>query len=160
MLAQTDTKSCVLLAGLNASGLEVVVDEEGWWRAMAQLTITDKDDVVVVSFTESKILDEGIIRQIGEEFKKLSMEAAAERKLLLRFNRVTFMSSAMIGQVMRLAKQCKADKIDLKLCDISPVIMEVFKITRLDKVLDIHKTEADGFSRTCPGPRAKFGGGS
>jgi anti-anti-sigma regulatory factor len=48
----------------------------------------------------------------------------------------------MLGQIMRLAKQAKADKIDLKLCDISPDIMEVFKLTKLDKVLDIRKSEA------------------
>ena len=52
------------------------------------------------------------------------------------------MSSAMLGQIMKLAKQAKNDKIDLKLSDITPEIMEVFKLTRLDKILDIQKTEA------------------
>src|SRR5947209_18242875 len=64
---------------------------------MSHLTITDHDDVVVVRFNNVKILDEGVIRQIGSEFEKLTTEAAAERKLLLNFERVTFMSSAMIG---------------------------------------------------------------
>ncbi len=126
---------------------------------MAQLTITDKNDVVVVSFVESKILDESTIRQIGEEFKKLTTEAAAERKLLVRFDGVTFMSSSMLGQVMRLAKQCKADKVDLKLCNIAPSIMEVFKITRLDKILDIQKSEADAI-KAFGTPRKSWFGGS
>lgn len=124
---------------------------------MPHLTISDRDDVVVVSFAESKILDEGIIRQIGEEFKKLTTEAAAERKLLLKFSGVTFMSSAMLGQIMRLAKQAKADKIDLKLCDIAPSIMEVFTITRLNKILDIQKTEADAMKAFGPLRKSWFG---
>ena len=108
---------------------------------MAHLNIVEKLDVVVVSFNDARLLDEATISVIGQEFSKLTLEAAAERKLLLSFARVSFMSSAMLGQIMRLSKQAKADKIDLKLCDISPEIMEVFKITRLEKVLDIRKTE-------------------
>jgi len=124
---------------------------------MAQLTIAESNDVVVVTFAESKILDESVIRQIGEEFKNLTTEAAAERKLLVRFDRVTFMSSSMLGQVMRLAKQCKADKIDLKLSDIAPSIMEVFKITRMDKLLSIYATEAEALKAFGPPRKSWFG---
>jgi anti-sigma B factor antagonist len=123
---------------------------------MSQLVISDRDDVVLVSFAESRILDEGVIRQIGEAFKGLTTEAAASRKLLLKFDRVTFMSSSMIGQILRLSKQCKADKVALKLCNISPSIMEVFTLTRLDKVLDIQKTEADALKAFGPPSKSWF----
>ncbi len=108
---------------------------------MKMLDIRDARDVVVVSFKHTKILDQTVIRQIGAEFKDLTMQAAADRRLLLNLNKIEFMASAMIGQIMLLYKQCKKDKIDLKLCCISPNIMEVFKITTLDKLLDIHDTE-------------------
>ncbi|MDZ4781579.1 MAG: STAS domain-containing protein [Planctomycetia bacterium] len=124
---------------------------------MPQLNITENGDVVVVSFVESKILDESMIRQIGEEFKKLTTEAAAERKLLVKFSGVGFMSSSMIGQVMRLSKQCKADKVELKLSDIAPAIMEVFKLTRLDKILAIHATEAEAIKAFGPARKSWFG---
>jgi anti-anti-sigma factor len=39
---------------------------------------------------------------------------------------------------MRLHKQCKQDKIKLKLCNISPNILEVFQITGLTKLLEIY----------------------
>lgn len=124
---------------------------------MPSLNIAENGDVVVVSFNDSKILDESAIRQIGEEFKKLTTEAAAERKLLLKFSGVGFMSSAMIGQVMRLSKQCKADKVDLKLSDIAPGIMEVFKLTRLDKILAIYPNEADALKAFGPPRKSWFG---
>lgn len=113
---------------------------------MPHLSIAEHQDIVVVSIDVDKILDAELIRQIGKEFSTLTTEAAGEKKLLLTFRRVSFMSSAMIGEIMRLAKQAKADKIDLKLSDISPTIMEVFKLTQLDKVLDIRKTLADGLA--------------
>jgi anti-sigma B factor antagonist len=105
---------------------------------MDPLLIRDVEDVVVVSFNLVKILDETSIRKIGQEFQNLSLQAAANRKLLLDFSRVGFMSSAMIGQIMKLYQQCKRDKIRLKLCNICPNIMEVFKITGLNKALEIH----------------------
>jgi len=110
---------------------------------MTHLQITDRGEVVVVTFNEPKILDEYTIDQIGQEFDKLTLEAAADRKLLLNFAKVGFMSSSMIGKIVRLNKKCKADKIKLKLCNISPNIMEVFRLTQLHKLLDIHANEAD-----------------
>ena len=108
---------------------------------MNMLDIRDAGDVVVVSLKQTKILDQTVIGQIGNEFKDLTMQAAADRRLLLNLSKIEFMASAMIGQIMLLYKQCKKDKIDLKLCSISPNIMEVFKITTLDKILDIHDTQ-------------------
>lgn len=105
---------------------------------MSSLLIRDKDDIVIVSFTQTKILDGATIRQIGIEFQDLTLQAAAGHKLLLDFSRVEFMSSAMIGEIVRLQKKCKQDKVRLKLCNISASILEVFKITGLTKVLEIY----------------------
>lgn len=124
---------------------------------MSHLNIVERQDVVMVTFNNVKILDESVIRQIGGEFEKLTTEAAGERKLLLNFDRVTFMSSAMIGQIMKLYKQSKADGIALKLCSIEPTILEVFKITRLDKLLDIRKTEADALAAFGPPKKSWLG---
>ena len=121
---------------------------------MDPLLIRDKEDVVVVSFNHAKILDDASIQQIGQQFRNLSLQAAAHRKLLLDFSRVEFMSSAMIGQIMKLHKQCKQDKIRLALCNICPNIMQVFKITGLTKVLEIHPDGAkalESFGPPAPG---------
>ena len=96
----------------------------------------------MVTFTQSRILDEGTIRSIGAEFEKLTTESAADRKLLLNFRGVDYMSSAMLGQIMKLYKQCKADNIKLKICSICPQVLEIFTITRLHKVLAIEADEA------------------
>ncbi|HBO45454.1 MAG TPA: anti-sigma factor antagonist [Planctomycetaceae bacterium] len=121
---------------------------------MKILDIRDVQDVVVVSFLHGKILDQTVIRQVGEEFKGLTTQSAADRRLLLNLSKVGFMASAMIGQIMALHKQCKKDKVDLKLCCISPNIMEVFQITTLDKILDIHDTEEKALAAFGPPRRS------
>ena len=103
------------------------------------LTLTDAGEVLVVSFRQASILDQVVIDQIGKEFEQAGLEAASNRKLLLDFQTVEFMSSAMLGKIVQLHKRCKADKVKLKLCGISKNPLEVFKITRLDKLFEIHK---------------------
>ena len=96
-------------------------------------------------FTDSKILDEAKIQKIGSELIAAAESAAnSEKKLLLNFSGVGFMSSAMIGKLVLLNKKCKTDGVDLKICNISPNVAEVFKIMKLNKVFDIYKTEEKG----------------
>jgi anti-sigma B factor antagonist len=82
-------------------------------------------------------LDEGEIKELGREFSNLTSEAAVGRKLLVNFQYVQFMSSSMIGQIVRLNNSCDVDEVKLKLCNIAPEIFDVFKITKLNKIITI-----------------------
>ncbi len=108
---------------------------------MGSLQIQENDGVLVVNLAESKILDEAKIQKIGEELLEAAQRASTGKKLLVSFRGVGFMSSAMIGKLVLLHKKCKKDAIDLKLCEISPNVAEVFKIMKLNKVFDIQKDE-------------------
>lgn len=107
---------------------------------MALLRTQETGGVLVVSFNESKILDELKIQEIGKELLEAA-NAAAGKRLLVNFGGVTFMSSGMIGKLVLLNKKCKTDDITLKLCDISGSVSEVFKIMKLNKVFDIYRNE-------------------
>ena len=102
------------------------------------LELKDAGEVLVVGFKQASILDQAVIDQIGREFEQAGLEAAGNRKLLLNFQSVEYMSSAMLGKLIQLQKRCKNDKIKLKLCSISKNPLDVFKITRLDKLFEIH----------------------
>ena len=119
---------------------------------MSSLLISDQQDVVIVSFKDVRILDDHSIQQIGEKFNDLTLQAASGRKLLMDFSHISFMSSAMIGQILKLHKYCKRDTIKLKLCGISPSIMEVFRLTGLTKILDIHPNRAEALAVFGPPP--------
>ena len=107
---------------------------------MAVLRTQETEGVLVVQFQESKLLDEVKIQEIGTELLEAA-SAATNKRLLLNFNGVEFMSSAMIGKLVLLNKKCKADGITLKLSNISDSVSEVFEIMKLDKIFDIYKTQ-------------------
>jgi len=104
---------------------------------VSSLRSEENGEVLVVYFNEAKILDEARIQQIGKELIDM-VGKAANAKLLVCFQGVTFMSSAMIGKVILLNKKCKAANVKLKLCDICDNVLEVFKLMRLNKILEIH----------------------
>lgn len=108
---------------------------------MSSLKSEQKEDILVVYFTDAKILDEARIQKIGKELMEKAEEAAEGKKMLLNFQGVQFMSSAMIGKLVLLNKKCKAAGLTLKFCAISPNVLEVFKITRLNRVFDIQTDE-------------------
>ena len=70
------------------------------------------------------------------------LEKTEEKNVLLHFGRVTFMSSAASGKLIQLNRKCSEYKVSLKLCSITPDIRQVFKITGLEKVFDIHADPA------------------
>ena len=103
---------------------------------MAAITTQTKGEVLVIGFTDTKILDSQRIDQVGKELQD-SIPQAIQKKLLLNFAGVSFMSSAMITKLVMLNKTCKAQNIALKFCEVSPNVLEVFKITKLNKLFDI-----------------------
>jgi anti-sigma B factor antagonist len=112
---------------------------------MSATNLQIKDEVVVVYFTDGKILDSQRIELIGKELQS-AVPQAIHKKLLLNFRGVSFMSSAMITKLVMLNKTCKAQGVGLKLCDVSQNVMEVFKITNLNKLFDIRPTEEKAIS--------------
>ncbi len=104
---------------------------------MSSLKTQEIEEVLVVNFTDAKILDEARIQQIGQELMNAAASAGQKKKMLLNFQGVQFMSSAMIGKLVLLNKKCKTDEVALKMCSISTNVLEVFKITRLNKVFEI-----------------------
>lgn len=111
---------------------------------MAELHSQHKDDVLVVQFTTQKILADTTIAQVEREL--LELVDNAQGKMLLNFDGVIFMSSSMIGKIVKLSKKCGASNTVVKLCSIGPSIKEVFEITRINRLLSIYETEEEALA--------------
>ncbi len=110
-----------------------------------RLVVEDIGDVTVVNFVDKKILDEQNIQMIGDDLFRL-VDELGRRKLLLNFSNVEFMSSAALGKLIRLHQRLVQVSGKLILCEISKTILEIFVLTKLDKMLKIVKDEKVGLS--------------
>ncbi len=111
----------------------------------SHLKIKRSDSISVVEFADRKILEELSIQEIGEELDEL-VESEPGVKLLLNFKNVDHLSSAALGMLITLSKKIKERDGDLKLSDINRQIFEVFKITKLNRVFDIHDNADDAMA--------------
>lgn len=100
-----------------------------------------KGEIRVIAIDVVRLVDGATIDQCYREMTDI-LNRTEESNVLLHFGRVTFMSSSALGMLIRLNKKCKEYNITLKLCNILPDIHQVFKITSMDKVFDIHKDAA------------------
>lgn len=100
-------------------------------------------DLVVVK--EEQLGDDTLIMEAGNRLQEIAL-ANETGKILLDIGPVKYVSSLMIGQLISLKKICSREKIDLKICNVSTVIMEVLKLVRFDKMIKIYDTRDDAFA--------------
>ena len=102
-----------------------------------RIEVLTEGDVTVVEFKDEKILDEANIQQIGEELYEV-VESHANTKMLVNFENVAFLSSATLGKLISLNKRASKVGTTLKFCSIRADLLQVFEMTGLTKVFDIH----------------------
>ena len=101
-----------------------------------RISVAYKENATVVAFTDEKILEETDVRALREAVASV-VEQAPGIHLVLDFRHVKFLSSAVLGLLIRISKRVYEQNGKLRLCNIHPGIYEVFKITRLTSVFDI-----------------------
>jgi anti-sigma B factor antagonist len=99
-------------------------------------------DITVVHLCQPRITDPLAIEVLGQELYHL-VEHGQHKKLILNFSAVEFLSSATLGKLISLHGKVKAHQGAIRLCNIRPQILAVFRICRLDHVFEIKQEEAD-----------------
>lgn len=107
-----------------------------------RLRVKKVNDITQVEFVDRNILDEANIQLIGEELTHI-IESAPKPRLLISFTNVDHLSSAALGTLITVNNKVRAAGGQLRLADIDPQIYEVFVITKLTKLFEIHETAAE-----------------
>ena len=105
----------------------------------------EKGDIRVVEFTNNKILDEANIDAIQKTLNALVDEQTRPR-ILLDFGNVDHLSSAALGALININNRVRQKNGELRLANIKPQILEVFVITKLNKLFRILPTRAEALA--------------
>lgn len=107
--------------------------------AESHLRVRKADGITTVEFVDRNILDEANIAKIRDELTGL-IDADTDPKLLICFSNVDHLASAALGMLITIHNRLKAKNGQLRLSDIDPQIHEVFVITKLNKLFQIHES--------------------
>jgi anti-sigma B factor antagonist len=102
-----------------------------------RISVEYGDEATVIAFTDEKILEDKDIHALQDSVMSV-IDQASQIKLVLDFCNVRFLSSSVLGLLIRISKKVYERDGQLRLCNINPKIHEIFKITRLTKIFDIY----------------------
>src|ERR1043165_2110332 len=100
-------------------------------------TIQNIDKATVIEFRTPSLMDPIDLQNIADNLYPI-IDDQDKRNIILDFEKVQYLSSQAIGIVLTVNKKLGPLKHSkLILCGVGPRLMDLIKITRLDKVLTI-----------------------
>ncbi|MEW6359715.1 MAG: STAS domain-containing protein [Planctomycetota bacterium] len=101
-------------------------------------------DVTVVRFTANQVADEVYARRARRELRELA--EAVGGKMIVSLVNVQFMASVGITLLVELNRLRHSSHIQLKVCDIQPLVKQVFISAHMNKILGIYETKAEAMA--------------
>ncbi len=97
----------------------------------------------VIEFTTPSLMDPIVLERTGQALYRL-IDAEDRRLIILDFSRVQYISSQAIGIVLTMNKKLTTLKRSkFVLCGVGDKLMQLIKITRLDRLLTIKPTQEE-----------------
>ena len=107
-------------------------------------TVQKIEKYTVIEFKTPSLMNPSELEQIATDLYRL-VDEEDRRYILLDFEKVKYLSSQAIGIVLTLHKKLSAlKKTSFVLVGVGPSLMQLLKITRLDRVLKIKDSQKEG----------------
>jgi len=105
-------------------------------QEQSKITTEYGTDFTFVTFEDEKILEEAQIRELQKSLEPV-IEKNKDNQLVLNFANVNFMTSAMLGLLVRIHKRVNERGGRLELRNLDKNLHKLFQITQLTKIFNI-----------------------
>jgi anti-anti-sigma factor len=105
------------------------------------LKIERHGEDVTVPLGEHRLLDESAVQTIRESLMSLAASQVGG-VLTLNLKRVEYLGSAMLETLINMYRKLKASGSRLVLQNLQPQVYEVFQVTKLHELFEIHQETA------------------
>ena len=100
------------------------------------LIVQRYDNIVLVKVTKERLLEPLVIAALAEDLNAELQRSVQRLSLVLDLADVGYLSSAMIGKLVAVNKGVKALKGRMAIAGLKPALLQMFKVTGLDKLFD------------------------
>jgi anti-sigma B factor antagonist len=107
------------------------------------------DDVVIVR-CQGRIVVGAEIKSLQNELERLTV---LTKKVVLHLGEVSFIDSVGLGALVRQFGVLRAKGGDLKLCQVSPFLLQVLQVTNLLRVFPMHASEEEAIEAFTKGKK-------
>jgi anti-sigma B factor antagonist len=118
-----------------------------------RLIVHEVEGVKVIRFQDRQLFDERTVREVSEQIMSIVPNDGTPIKLILDFMDVSLISSSMLSKLILLQRRVDGSRGRLRLCEMSPVIQQVFRTSNLDRLFHIDRDQRAALSAfEMPGP--------
>src|SRR3954465_10685296 len=101
------------------------------------------DEYTGIEFITPSLMDPIVLENTAQALYKI-IDEEDKRKIVMDFEKVQYLSSQAIGIVLAMHKKLNSLKNSrLILCSAGPKLMELIKLTRLDRLLTIKPSQKE-----------------
>jgi len=112
-------------------------------------TVRQSGKHTVIEFQTPSLMNPQDLERVGSQLFRMVDEEKRTR-VVLDFGKVKYLSSQAIGIILTLNKKLTggaAGGEGLVLCGVGPQLMQLLKITRLDRILTIKNSQQDATAK-------------
>jgi anti-sigma B factor antagonist len=112
-------------------------------------TLRQSGKHTVVEFQTPSLMNPQDLERVGSQLFRM-VDEEKRTHVVLDFGKVKYLSSQAIGIILTLNKKLTggaAGGEGLVLCGVGPQLMQLLKITRLDRILTIKNSQQDATAR-------------
>lgn len=114
--------------------------------APSRININDVNGVKVVRFNDHQLFDERTVREVAEQVAISLPNDGTPIHLVLDFSDVGLISSTLLSKLILIQRRVDATRGKLRLCELSPVLQQVFRTSNLDRLFTIDRDERTSLS--------------
>jgi anti-sigma B factor antagonist len=111
-----------------------------------RIDIREADGVKVIRFHDQHLFDERTIREVADQVSAALPNDGSPIKVVLDFSGVALISSSLLSKLILLQRRVDGTKGKLRLCEISPVLTQVFRTSNLDRLFTIDRDQRTSLS--------------
>jgi anti-sigma B factor antagonist len=110
------------------------------------LRVRVENGVAIVGFVDTYLQSTDIVQETSEQIFNL-IKTNGYQKMVLHFDGVRFLSSEMIAEIVKVHRRMAQFKGRLRLCGLAPTLRDVFRVSQLDRLLEIFETEKEAMAK-------------
>jgi anti-anti-sigma factor len=112
-------------------------------------TVRQSGKHTVIEFQTASLMNPQDLERVGSQLFRM-VDEEKRTHVVLDFGKVKYLSSQAIGIILTLNKKLtggSAGGDGLVLCGVGPQLMQLLKITRLDRILTIKSSQQDAVAK-------------
>ena len=106
-----------------------------------RIDVNEIDSVKVVRLLDRQLFDERTVRDVADQIAAILPNDGTPIRLVLDFSDVALISSSLLSKLILFQRRVDASRGKLRLCELSPVLQQVFRTSNLDRLFSIDRDQ-------------------